>query len=638
MLTPIPMQHVTLFLVQDDAPAGAMALAECGTFDPRSDALPGDPLPERSGERFRNLFRSAQLRLEKILTHIPLASRAATQATPHAVTEEELATLDEWLGQLWRECSECEEIERRLNEEARQVEQLTGALENYTALDINLGLLQGKMRFLDVQIGTFPASNIGRLTQAVQLIGYSVTVFMQSDDTAHVALAGLSGVEAELRSVLDAASFRHLELPPEFRDHPAKVREELAARSARIEDGRGALRARIENARQRYGAQVGEATETLIRAAPYAQVAEVLHRRGALTQVSGWVPSDRIVELHAALQTRLRGRFVLETRDPSFEERPVVPSALRHPAWIRPFAALVRDYGIPRYGEFDPTWMFAITFVAMFGMMFGDVGHGALIALGGVWLRRRLKSFTIFAVAVGVSSMLFGLVYGSVFGFESIIHPLWMSPLQDPMLMLTLALYWGIGFILLATAITIRNRLAERRYAEALLDGKGLAGAALYLGLLFAAFTVATGGRLGVTGKIAVLVPLATILAYRWHESHTPIGERILVVFIEGFETFMSYVANTLSFCRVAAFSLNHVALAIGVFTLAAMLQTTGHWITVVLGNVFILVLEGAIVAIQVLRLEYYEGFSRFFSGDGREFRPLTMGEENVVGARTGGR
>jgi V/A-type H+-transporting ATPase subunit I len=94
---------------------------------------------------------------------------------------------------------------------------------------------------------------------------------------------------------------------------------------------------------------------------------------------------------------------------------------------------------------------------------------------------------------------------------------------------------------------------------------------------------------------------------------------------VEGFETIINYVSNTLSFLRVAAFSLNHVALAIAVFTLADMLGTAGHWITILLGNIFIIVFEGAIVAIQVLRLEYYEGFSRFFSGDGREFRPLVL-------------
>jgi V/A-type H+-transporting ATPase subunit I len=124
---------------------------------------------------------------------------------------------------------------------------------------------------------------------------------------------------------------------------------------------------------------------------------------------------------------------------------------------------------------------------------------------------------------------------------------------------------------------------------------------------------------------VLILVPLAVVMGFKWRHLEGPLGEKVLVVAVEGFEAVMNYLANTLSFLRVAAFSLNHVALAVAVFTLADMLGTAGHWITVVLGNVFIIVIEGAIVTIQVLRLEYYEGFSRFFRGDGRAFRPLRL-------------
>ena len=158
-----------------------------------------------------------------------------------------------------------------------------------------------------------------------------------------------------------------------------------------------------------------------------------------------------------------------------------------------------------------------------------------------------------------------------------------------------------------------------------MLDRGGLAGLLFYLGLLFAGFRYASGAEVGWLEGLVVLVPYAVIVGHIWHENAVSLGERILIVVIEGFETVVKYISNTLSFLRVAAFSLNHVALAIAVFTLAGMLDTAGHWITVVLGNVFIIGFEGAIVAIQVLRLEYYEGFSRFYSGDGREFRPLTL-------------
>jgi len=98
-----------------------------------------------------------------------------------------------------------------------------------------------------------------------------------------------------------------------------------------------------------------------------------------------------------------------------------------------------------------------------------------------------------------------------------------------------------------------------------------------------------------------------------------------LIVFIETLDTVIVYLSNTLSFLRVSAFSLNHAALAIAIFTLADMLGAFGTVITLVLGNLFILVLEGGIVMIQVMRLQYYEGFSRYFSGDGHEFAPLRL-------------
>jgi V/A-type H+-transporting ATPase subunit I len=112
---------------------------------------------------------------------------------------------------------------------------------------------------------------------------------------------------------------------------------------------------------------------------------------------------------------------------------------------------------------------------------------------------------------------------------------------------------------------------------------------------------------------------------WQWRQSQGAIFERALVVFIEGLEQVISSVSGTLSFLRVAAFSLNHIALAAAVFAIAGMMDSFGHWVTVVLGNIFIIVLEGAIVAIQCLRLEYYEGFSRFFGGKGKSFEPLRL-------------
>ena len=124
---------------------------------------------------------------------------------------------------------------------------------------------------------------------------------------------------------------------------------------------------------------------------------------------------------------------------------------------------------------------------------------------------------------------------------------------------------------------------------------------------------------------LLLLITLLLLIAYQWRSSDAPYGERIFTTLIETFEIVNNYIASSLSFLRVAAFSLNHVALSLAVFTLANSMDTIGHWITLVVGNLFVIVLEGIIVAIQTLRLEYYEGFVRFFSGNGRAYRPLRL-------------
>jgi V/A-type H+-transporting ATPase subunit I len=349
--------------------------------------------------------------------------------------------------------------------------------------------------------------------------------------------------------------------------------------------------------------------------------------RGSLATVSGWVPKDNMPALLEALQRDLAERFVLHARDPRPDERMLVPSLIRHHRWLRPFASLVLNYGVPRYGEIDPTILFAISFVLMFGMMFGDVGHGLTIALTGIVLRRRIKHYTTLAIAAGTSSAVFGFFYGSVFGYEDVLPALWMAPLSDPMRMLGIALAWGIAFIVLATFLTIRNRIHEGRMQEALLDSHGVAGLVLYAGLMLGGYHYTAHRTLGFAAGILLLGALSAILYRTWQHNQTAAAwERALISLMEGFEAVMSYVSNTLSFLRLAAFSLNHVALAIAVLTVAHMMHATGYWVTVVLGNIFTLVLEGGIVAIQTLRLEYYEGFSRFFGGDGRAFQPLTLG------------
>ena len=100
---------------------------------------------------------------------------------------------------------------------------------------------------------------------------------------------------------------------------------------------------------------------------------------------------------------------------------------------------------------------------------------------------------------------------------------------------------------------------------------------------------------------------------------------------VGAFEAVLVYLANTISFVRLAAYALSHAALLLATFTLAAELErgTAGGavWSTLVIvaGNVIAIILEGMIASVQALRLEYYEFFGKFFSGAGRPFRPFRL-------------
>ena len=620
----LDMCRIQLHLVREDLERAALTLAEAGVLDPEPADM-DEALDEAPAESFASTYGAARQRFEKIsrfLRFEPAGHDAAAALTP--VSQDDLVALDERLTALWQQCSASEEHQRRLHERAATLKQKRAGLEVFSRLDMDLGYLQGEHEFLDLRVGVLDRNQVARLRDALAITGHSVLEFHHEEQVSHVAIVGLKGTEDELRTVLKAAGFHALETPRELTGHPEKVRRDLDSDEAALKREQAEIDARVAQLCADNNALLEQAADQLAAAAPFASLSGALRSKGGLVRLEGWVPEREVPELRRRLGGTLDA-YHLQTRKPTPDELANVPSVQRYPSWISPFASLVRGYGTPRYDEFDPTWLFAITFTLMFGMMFGDVGHGLVIVAASWALRRKLGQFTRFGIIAGLSSTVFGLLYGSIFGYEDLMHPLWMSPLHDPMRLLILALYWGIGFILVATALSAWNLWRHGARRRALLGVKGVAGLAFYLGALVVLGRAATGAELGFLDALLPLVPLGLILAEVWRETQAKAGERALVTFMEGFEAVMGYVSNTLSFLRVAAFSLNHAALAIAVMTLAGMLDTAGHWIAIVIGNIIILGLEGGIVLIQVLRLEYYEGFARFFGGDGRVYRPLTL-------------
>lgn len=626
-LRPLRMQHVSLWLVREAAPAASLALAECGSFNPDpDDTLRFDPpgLPE---QRYHDAYASARVRLDKILAFCGRTLEGAAEAAAHPVPLEELVRIDARLGEIWNRLFQGQERLLALEEEQRRLRQLSQTLQVFALLDIDLGTLLDRHRFLDVRVGMVPAANVSRLSEALGIAGFVLSAFALEAGTEHCMIIGPEGRGAEIDALLHTAGWQPVELPPELRTHPDIARTALSQRAGEAAERIEAQREENRNVIASAWQEIVRAEAALRLAGPYAKIVEeALAGRGGLVVVSGWVPANDVTRLRSLLDARVGDSYVLKLRDPRPTERPRVPSVVRHPALLRSFAGLVRTYGVPRYGEFDPTLLFALSFVLMFGMMFGDLGQGLTLAMCAFLLRGTLAPARPLLVSAGLSSAVFGVLYGSVFGLDHVLAPVWMSPLSDPARVLVLSIYWGIGFIIVASLIRTWNLYLERGIAAALLEGGGAAGILLYAGSAAGLAGWLRGEGFGYPAAAVALVGTASTLAYNWHAHKGTVAERLVVGLVATLETAIGYFANTLSFMRVGAFSLNHVALALAIFAVAKMVGGTGHWVVLAIGNVVMMVLEGGIVAIQALRLEYYEGFSRFFSADGREFRPLRLG------------
>jgi V/A-type H+-transporting ATPase subunit I len=283
----------------------------------------------------------------------------------------------------------------------------------------------------------------------------------------------------------------------------------------------------------------------------------------------------------------------------------------------------------------------------MFGIMFGDVGHGAVLLTLGWLVSRRAKDpgdtmalFGRLGAYCGASSIVFGFLFGSVFGVENLLPHLWMKPMDNVMYAFKVVIYYGIAVITLGIALNVFNSIRTRNFAGLFFDHAGLVVAALYWAGIVAVSVFLSNKPLpkallflGVGLPVIVLFlkePLIAVARRKKVHFENGVGMYIFESFLEVMEILTGYLSNTVSFIRVAAFSLAHVGLFIAVFSLAGMVRgASGGAVYAVLiqffGNIGIIALEGLIVTIQAIRLEYYEFFGKFFFGGGMEYKPIGL-------------
>jgi V/A-type H+-transporting ATPase subunit I len=286
------------------------------------------------------------------------------------------------------------------------------------------------------------------------------------------------------------------------------------------------------------------------------------------------------------------------------------------PPWARPFQLFIGMLGTPDETEIDPSNLLPFIVPMLFGYMFPDVGHGLLLALVSALLYERWPQGR-FLIHCGISAALFGVVFGEVFGVEGVLDPLWLKPMEHPLLVLAAPLVLGI--LLMLTGLVFNGVEAHWRGELRAWLARDAVLIALYGSALAGIFC---------TGCLWVAAP--AMLWFFVGQLYTAKRDRIrhlissLGQLLQGaFELLL----NTLSFLRVGAFALGHAALSGAAVHLAeGVADPMFRWAFLVLAHLLIIAVEGLVVFVQTTRLVLFEFFIRFLRAEGRVFHPLSSG------------
>ena len=552
--------------------------------------------------------------------------------------------------ELYAELEKCREQKSGLEAERKKVVELLVNIRPFQNLHYDVASIL-HFKHIKFRFGKIPVESYSKLKE--YLMDDICTIFDECGRDENY-IWGVYFVPAAEEEKVDAVyaslHFERTFIDDDYEGTVEEAFEALTRRQKELEESLAQIEDSFQEKLMARGGEMLAAAETISDSAEYFDV----RRLAAFTKAKdtvffilcGWMTREDAERFEKEIEGDADVFCMVEDgRNESLENRfRKPPTKLKNPRIFKPFEMFIRMYGLPNYQEFDPTIFVAVTYSIIFGAMFGDVGQGLCLFIGGMLLYK-FKKLNLAAIvgSCGIFSTIFGFCFGSVFGFEDVIEPLWLRPTEAmttlPFIgnlntVFVVAVALGMGLVILMMVFHIINSLRAKQLGEALFDTNGVAGLVFYGAVAAVVVLYMTGNALpaGIVLVVMFVVPLLVIackepLTNKLNKKKELIegGKGMFVVqaFFEMFEVLLSYFSNTLSFVRIGAFAVSHAAMMQVVMMLAgAENGGTPNIIVVIIGNLIVLGMEGLIVGIQGLRLQYYEFFSRFYKGDGREFKP----------------
>jgi V/A-type H+/Na+-transporting ATPase subunit I len=646
----VPMLQVRTLILERDERSVLEGLSRLGAVQLIREEQGPDAFLSSPQDRTAELARCHRIRTRVAGVRSALERRPALalegsrqEAMTLDLAEEQLSLMEERVAGPSRRRQQLMEHQRELTETCEHSSWFSG-------LDIPLDH-EERFSFIHFVTGSLPLESYERLDR---LVGENAFLFPlgEHDGRQSLVVVTTNRRETVTDSLLEKSGFRRDSLPDGagqtvdgFCNEIQGELNELAVDLEAVKDDLKKVAVELEQPLRRIEAFADRECRLL-------EAARMFPRTGSTLQITGWIPGPAASTLEHRLEEITSNRYVLETASPDASWEARTPVLLRHSWLLRPFEALVATYGVPGYRELEPTFFVALSYVLMFGMMFGDVGHGLILATGGLFIAfagsKKTRDFALLLAFAGSSSTVFGAIYGSFFGIQFFKqYAIWRDPLDaDPIRLMSFAIGFGVILISLGLVLNVINRFRRGDILGAFLDKFGIAGMLFYWGtlaMLLNSTFLASNRLMGpsmalflalpIVGWIAK-EPLEQIVAHgRQGEASDGMTNAFIESLVGAFEAILSYLANTISFVRLAAYTMSHAALLAAAFMLAAQVRGSsvggGLWaiIVIVLGNMVAIVLEGVIASVQALRLEYYEFFGKFFAGNGQPFQPFSLEE-----------
>jgi len=647
MFVPAAMSEVDIFVFEDDIEKVAEAVASRGVIHLLDVNSLGKWAKDIATEWTSsvNAYANQERRIVELLRWLGIEESHRVcegrldPAHDHVVIEKELQEIE-------RNTRRLRDRESALNRKIEHLELVSKSMENLAPLSLSISDLR-QLKHLHMVAGTMPSENLRRLEASLFRIPYTIIPLHRYDGRVLVFAFCAKEHVPILDRALESAFLDPLALPEEYGGTAQEGLEQVRRDTEKAQAELAALQKERQQLADELGPRLLVALPRIRRDRIIADAMTHFGHRQHVYLIAGWVPKDKVAMLRAAVEEAAEGRVTFEENSPYMPgTRVQVPTLLRNARLLRPMESIVGTYGIPGYREIDPTPLVSITFVLMFGIMFGDLGHGLVVAALGALLAFRLvpklakqAGIGTILLACGISSSIFGMLYGSFFGLEDVIPHIWLSPMHDIPTLLGASVAFGAVILNIGFFCHLVTAVREKTFVKALFDKNGVAGLLLYWGLGGAVISIATGHSLpgwlfgGIMLPVLALFfaePLTNLVKGKRPLMPGNLLEALVQAFFELFEALISYVSNTLSYVRLGAFAVAHAGLSTAIFLIADMVAPVGsggvvRLIVIGLGTMLVIGFEGLIVAIQTLRLEYYELFGKFFKGDGVPFRPLTL-------------